>query len=162
MNGLLPKDDSYRMKEARTLLTYHDLTVEVETAPGEELFGHLYSTVLGQPGAVRYQHTDLEERLNAPGENYFMYLRKAGKMMGSVGFVGRPASTEGISYDSWLIRYFSIKAPMRSVPRKRKEKEDLKDEQKRASILGRFIQPVFADPGQVREGERKPEQPAII
>jgi hypothetical protein len=150
------------MKEPRTLLTYHDLTVEVETEPGEELIEHMYSTVLGQPGAIRYQHTDLEERLNAPGENYFMYLRKAGKMMGSVGFVGRPAQTGGISYDTWLIRYFSIKAPMRSVPTRRKEKIDLKGEQKRSTILGRFIQPVFADPSCLREGEPQPNQPAII
>ncbi|MGW8315212.1 MAG: hypothetical protein ACWGNV_06400 [Bacteroidales bacterium] len=150
------------MKEARILLTYHDLTVEVETEPGEELIDHMYSTVLGQPGAMRYQHTDLEERLNVPGENYFMYLRKAGKMMGSVGFVGRPAETNGISYDSWLIRYFSIKAPMRSVPTKRKEKVDVKGEQKRSTILGKFIQPVFADPFKLREGDPRPGQPAII
>ena len=150
------------MKEERTLLTYHDLTVEVETSPGDELIEHMYSTVLGQPGGFRYQHTDLLERLTAPGENYFMYLRKAGKMMGSVGFVGRPAETEGLAYDSWLIRYFSIKAPMRSVPTKRKEKVDLKGEQKRSTILGRFIQPVFADPGQLRDGTHTPGQPAII
>lgn len=150
------------MDSSRTLLTYHDLAVEVENRPGEELIDHMHSTVLGQPGGLRYQHTDLVERLNAPGENYFMYLRKAGKMLGSVGFVGRPANTNGVSYDSWLIRYFSIKAPMRSVPKKRKEKEDLKGEQKRSTVLGRFIQPVFADPSQLREGGPDPDQPAII
>jgi len=150
------------MDKSRTLLTYHDLTVEVELTPGEELIDHMHSTVLGQPGGFRYQHTDLVERLTAPGENYFMYLRKAGKMMGSVGFVGRPAEINGISFDSWLIRYFSIKAPMRSVPKKRKEKSDLKGDQKRSTVLGRFIQPVFADPSQLREKGPDPDQPAII
>ena len=150
------------MNKPRTLLTYHDLTVEVERTPGDELIDHMHSTVLGQPGGVRYQHTDLEEQLNAPGENYFMYLRKSGKMLGSVGFVGRPAKTNEISYDSWLIRYFSIKAPMRSVPTKRKEKADLKEENKRSTVLGRFIQPVFADPAQLRETEYKAGQPAIV
>jgi len=150
------------MKKSRTLLSYHDLTVEVETTPGEELIEHMHSTTLGQPGGVRYQHTDLRDRLNAPGENYFMYLRKAGKMMGSVGFVGRPVSMEGLSFDSWLIRYFSIKAPMRSVPKKRKEKEDLKSEYKRTTVLGKFIQPVFADPSQLREGKQQEDQPSII
>jgi hypothetical protein len=150
------------MNQARTLLTYHDLTVEVENTPGEELIDHMHSTVMGQPGGVRYQHTDLVDRLNAPGENYFMYLRKSGKMMGSVGFCGRPAKVKGFSFDSWLIRYFSIKAPMRSVPTKRKEKEDVKGDQKRTTVLGRFIQPIFADPSQLREGEQPPDQPAII
>ena len=111
------------MEDKRTLLTYHDLTVEVEERPSKELMDHLYSTVLGQPGGLRYRHKDLGERLNAPGENYFMFLRKKGRMMGSVGFVGRHMKTDGVQHDSWLIRYFSIKAPMRSTPKKRKGKE---------------------------------------
>lgn len=150
------------MDKSRTLLTYHDLTVEVELTPGEELLDHMHHTVLGQPGGFRYQHTDLVERMTAPGENYFMYLRKSGKMLGSVGFVGRPVTMSGISFDSWLIRYFSIKAPMRSVPKKRKEKSSLQDEQKRSTVLGRFIQPVFADPSQLRDKDPDPDQPAII
>ncbi len=150
------------MKEPRTLLTYHDLKVEVETSPNQELMDHLHSTVLGQPGGFRYQHTNLSNRLNAPGEDYFMFLRKGGKMLGSVGFCGKPAETAGVKHDSWLIRYFSIKAPMRTVPKKRKEKADLKDENKRSTVLGRFIQPVFADPSQLREGEPVDNAPAII
>ena len=94
--------------------------------------------------------------------NHQMYLRKSGKMLGSVGFVGRQVSMNGISFDSWLIRYFSIKAPMRSVPKKRKEKSDLKSEEKRSTVLGRFIQPVFADPSQLREKGPDPDQPSII
>jgi hypothetical protein len=149
------------MEKSRTLLTYHDLTVEVETSPGRELIDHMHDTVLGQPGSLRYQHVNLVERLTAPGENYFMYLRKGGKMMGSVGFCGKPSETAGLAHDSWLIRYFSIRAPMRTVPKKRKERSDLKDENKRSSVLGRFIKPVFADPSRLREGDGK-ESPAII
>lgn len=150
------------MSKSRILLTYHDLTVEVESTPGEELMEHMHGTTLGQPGSFRYQHTNLEDRLMSPGENYYMYLRKSGKMMGSVGFCGKPAETNGMAHDSWLIRYFSIKAPMRSVPKKRKEKSDLKDENKRNTVLGRFIQPIFAEPSQLREGKRKADPPSII
>lgn len=150
------------MKKPRILLTYHDLTVEVETTPTRELMDHLHSTVLGQPGGFRYQHTNLSDRLNAPGEDYFMYLRKGGKMLGSVGFCGKPSVVSDVHFDSWLIRYFSIKAPMRTVPRKRKEKGELKDENKRSTVLGRFIQPVFANPSQLREREPDPHSPAII
>ena len=82
--------------------------------------------------------------------------------MGSVGFCSKPSVTDGLSHDSWLIRYFSIKAPMRSVPKKRKEKTDLQDDQKRSSVLGRFMQPVVANPSQLREGEQDPNQPSIV
>lgn len=147
---------------SRTLLTYHDLTVDVETTPSEELMVHMHQTVLGQPGGFQYQHTDLEDRLYDGNENYFMYLRKGGKMMGSVGFCGKPTVTGGMEHDSWLIRYFSIKAPLRAVPTKRKTKADVKDENKRTTVLGRFIQPICADPSQLREAENRTGQPAII
>jgi hypothetical protein len=150
------------MKSPRTLLTYHDLHVEVEDSPNEELLAHMHSTLMGQPGGLRYHHTNLEERMMSGGENYFMYLRKSGRMMGSVGFCGKPSVSQGLAHDSWLIRYFSIKAPMRAVPKKRKEKSELKDEQKRSTVLGRFIQPIFADPSQLREGGQDASQPSII
>jgi hypothetical protein len=149
------------MSNSRVLLTYHDLTVEVETTPPRELLDHIHGTTLGQPGSFRYQHVDLVDRLHAPGENYFMFLRKNGKMMGSVGFVGRHSQSGGVKHDSWMIRYFSIKAPLRAVPKKRKEKADLRDENKRTTVLGRFIQPVFAHPSQLR-GEEDAEKPSIV
>ena len=132
------------MEKSRTLLTYHSLTIEVETSPGEELMEHMHQTVMGQPGGMQYHHTDLEQKMKSGDENYFMYLRKSGKMLGSAGFCSKPTETAGIAHDSWLIRYFSIKAPIRGNPKKRKSKEDLKDENKRTTVLGRFIQPVFA------------------
>ncbi len=150
------------MNKSRTLLTYHSLTIEVETSPGDELMEHMHQTVMGQPGGVQYHHTDLEQKMNSGDENYFMYLRKSGKMLGTVGFCSKPTETAGIAHDSWLIRYFSIKAPIRGVPKKRKTKADLKDENKRTTVLGRFIQPIFADPAQLREGETRSDQPAII
>jgi len=150
------------MNECRTLLRYHDLSVEVESTPGNELMEHMNQTIMGQPGGFRYRHTDLEDRMKAGDENYFMYLRKSGKMLGSVGFCGKPTETEGFAHDSWLIRYFSIKAPMRTVPQKRRTDKDLKGEDKRTTVLGRFIQPIFADPTQLREGENRKNAPSII
>jgi len=150
------------MKSSRTLLTYHSLTIEVETSPGEELMEHMHQTVMGQPGGLQYHHTDLDDRMNSGDENYFMYLRKSGKMMGSVGFCSKPTETAGIVHDSWLIRYFSIKAPIRGVPKKGKTKAELQDENKRTTVLGRFLQPVFSDPSQLREGETRAGQPSII
>jgi len=150
------------MKKPRTLLTYHDLIVEVEESPGQELLDHMHSTLMGQPGGLRYHHTSLEDRMMSGGENYFMYLRKSGKMLGSVGFCGKASVTDGLKHDSWLIRYFSIKAPIKGVPKRRTEKTDLRDDHKRSTVLGRFIQPIFADPSQLRSGKQDPSQPSII
>ena len=150
------------MEQKRTLLTYHDLAVEVETYPGQELIDHMLSTILGQPGSFRYQHVHMVDMLTSPGENYYMYLRKGGKMLGSVGFVGRHTQTGGVKHDSWMIRYFSIKAPLGTPPRKRKAKADLKEENKRSTVLGRFIQPVMADPSQLRGTAEDPKAPAIV
>ena len=150
------------MNKRRTLLSYHDLSIEVESSPSEELMEHMYGTVMGQPGGIRYHHTDLEDRLRSGHEDYFMFLRKSGKMLGSVGFCGKNSETAGTPHDSWLIRYFSIKAPIKGVPRKRKTRAELQDENKRTTVLGRFIQPIFADPSQLREEELRTGKPAII
>ncbi len=150
------------MNDSRTLLNYHSLTIEVETSPSEELMEHMHQTVMGQPGGMQYHHTDLEQKMKSGDENYFMYLRKSGKMLGSVGFCSKPTETAGVTHDSWLIRYFSIKAPIKGVPKKRLTKADLKDENKRTTVLGRFIQPVFANPAQLREEKTSADQPAII
>ena len=150
------------MNISRTLLTYHNLTIEVENSPSEELMEHMHQTAMGQPGGMQYHHTDLEQKMKSGDENYFMYLRKSGKMLGSVGFCSKPTETAGVTHDSWLIRYFSIKAPIKGVPKKRLTKADLKDENKRTTVLGRFIQPVFADPAQLREEKTSADQPAII
>jgi len=150
------------VNKARNLLTYHDLTVEVESSPGEELIDHMKETVLGTPGGLRYQFTDIADRLSSLGENYFLFLRKQGKMLGSAGFCGRPASVAGSTHDSWLIRYVSIKAPMRTVPIKREGPEEEKRLLKRTSVLGRLIQPVSANPALVRDPDLKEVTPALI
>jgi hypothetical protein len=150
------------MENRRTLLSYHSLSIEVETTPSEELMEHMYGTVMGQPGGLQYHHTDLEDRLKSGHEDYFMFLRKSGKMLGSVGFCGKPTETAGLAHDSWLIRYFSIKAPIRGVPEKRKTRVEFQDEHKRTTVLGRFIQPIFADPSQLREEAKRTGKPAII
>lgn len=152
----------YGMEKSRTLLSYHDLTVEVESSPGDELIGHMSGTILGMPGGFRYQHTDIVDRLSNLGENYFMFLRKSGKMLGSVGFCGRHTTTNGMAHDSWLIRYFSIKAPLRTVPSRKKEKEDLETSSRRSTVLGRFLQPIFADPSRLRADPAGDEPPSVI
>lgn len=150
------------MKDSRTLLSYHSLTVEVENTPSEELVEHMHATVLGQPGGLRYNHADLTDRLESGHEDYFIYIRKSGKMLGSVGFCGKPAHTAGLDHDTWLIRYVSFKSPLENRPKKRKEKADIKSGQNQGSAVARVIEPVFADPAQLRHGKKGSDQPAIV
>ncbi|MEZ5069879.1 MAG: hypothetical protein R2751_02645 [Bacteroidales bacterium] len=148
------------MDNRKTLLTYHDLTVEVEYTPGQELKDHLAGTTLGTPGGFRYRHEGLDDRLESAEEQYFLYLRKSGNMLGSVGFVWRNLTSAGLTHDCWLIRYFSIKAPMRSAPYGMQGKR-LQEEGKSDSVLGRFMKPVMDEPSRLRQQPQEQEA-AII
>lgn len=83
-------------------------------------------------------------------------------MLGSVGFCGRPAEAAGLNHDSWLIRYFSIRAPMRTVPSRKGEGNQQDGMSNRSSVLGRFIRPIFANPALLRDGGREGVVPAVI
>ncbi len=105
------------------------VTVTLETSPSKELVEHIGRTFLGTPGGLQYQQTTGLEKLQSIKNCYFLILRRAGKIIGSVGYVRRKASA-GMgeeSLDSWLVRYFSIAAPMRANPAgKRKNREERK------------------------------------
>jgi len=102
------------MEQKRNIVNYHELKVDVEKQPGEELLNYLKSNVLGTPGGLRYQHTKTEEKLENLGETYFLLLRKGGRMLGSIGLCYRQTSWQDRNYISWYVRYFAIKAPLRA------------------------------------------------
>lgn len=147
------------MQKPKILLRHFDLTIEVESHPGDELIRHMHDTLLGMPGGFQYYHTNVSDRLHSLDENYFLYLRKSGKMLGSVGFCGRVSEVLGFRHNVWMVRYFSIKAPMRSVPSETGERDSL---EKRSSVLGRFIKPVIDNPSLLKNGKQKEVESAII
>ncbi len=103
------------MKQNQSVINYHDLKVDVEQKPGADLIEHLRTNVLGTPGGLRYKHTQTKEKLQSLGESYFLLLRKSGRMLGSVGLCYRQTVFSGKKFSSWYIRYFSIKAPLKSA-----------------------------------------------
>jgi len=147
------------MQKSKILFRHFDLTIEVESHPGDELIRHMHDTLLGMPGGFQYYHTNISDRLHSLDENYFLYLRKSGKMLGSVGFCGRVSEVLGFRHNVWMVRYFSIKAPMRSVPTGNGERDSV---EKRTSALGRFIKPVLDNPSVLKDGDQHASEPAIL
>lgn len=86
----------------------------LEDTPPPELIEHTKEVILGTPGGLQYHHTTAVEKLEKIDNVYLLFLRRSGKMMGSIGYVERKAHTGKRTHQTWLIRYFSMKAPMRS------------------------------------------------
>lgn len=132
--------------EKRKIVDYHDLRADVESSAGEDLLKHLESNILGTPGGLRYKHTRTREKLENLGEVYFLLLRKGTRMLGSVGLCYRLTRNSGNEYTSWYVRYFAIKAPLKSS-RPRAEKL-LERSGAGLSLLRKVSAPYLTTPGE--------------
>jgi hypothetical protein len=133
------------MDQNQNIVNYHDLKVDIEQKPGVDLLAHLKSNVLGTPGRLRYRHTQTEEKLQHLGETYFLLLRKGKRMLGSVGLCFRETIFSDKSYTSWYVRYFAIKAPLKSskpLPDKLMERSGLG-----LSLIRQAAAPYLQNPG---------------
>jgi hypothetical protein len=134
------------MKGNHSVINYHDLKVDVEQHPEGELLEYLKSNVLGTPGGVRYKHTQTEEKLKNLGEVYFLLLRKSGRMLGSIGLCNRETLFSDKKFTSWYVRYFAIKAPMKSG--KPKPGKQMEQSARGLSMLRMTAAPYFHKPGE--------------
>lgn len=141
------------MADPKEVLKYLKLSVKVEQEPGEEIRNHLKNTVLGTPGKLRYKHTSFDTKFPFLGRIYFIILRKADKLLGSIAFSLREVGFADRTLDAWYIRYFSVHAPLRDKTYKRQrlkrsEKKKLKKKKKPHgdSLLKNFVQPYFDEP----------------
>jgi hypothetical protein len=155
------------MAEAKEVLKYLKLSVDVEQDPGEEIRQHIRNTLLGTPGKLRYRHTSLETKLPFLGRIYFIVLRKSEKLLGSIAFSLRETILPEKSHDIWYTRYFMIHAPLRDSTFKRERiKRSNKKGQKRISrgdsLLKNFIQPYFDDPEKYLNGMEKENQQSLV
>lgn len=113
------------MKEKkREIAKYHSLQAKVEQEPGEDVIDHLRKTVIGTPGRLQYGLTGIEKKIRLLGESYFLVLRKLNRLLGTIGFVLRTTYSQEVSYRSWYIRYFSIRAPLRTKIHKKENYND--------------------------------------
>lgn len=97
------------------------MSTTLETVPPPELIDHIGTTYLGTPGGLQYHHTTGIEKLKNIRNCHFVFLRRSGKMLGSIGYVLRETRAGEMKVKSWLVRYFSVKAPLRTDKRSKRE-----------------------------------------
>ena len=105
------------------------MSTTLETLPPQELIDHIGSTYLGTPGGLQYHHATGIDKLQNMKTCYFVFLRRSGKMLGSIGYTLRDTHAGEATYRCWLVRYFAIKAPLRTdkLSRKQRKKRPVKD-----------------------------------
>lgn len=102
------------MSEVKTVWQEGSMSTTLETVPPPELIDHIERTYLGTPGGLQYHHTTGIPKLKKIRNCYFVFLRRSGNMLGSIGYALRETRSGEQTYKSWLVRYFSIRAPLRS------------------------------------------------
>ena len=135
------------MASQSELLKYLKLTISVEEEPGKDVKELLANTVLGTPGKIRYRQTTFYSKFPFLGNIYFIVLKKSGKLLGCIAFSKRDTYNQGSASNSWYIRYFSIRAPLRAKSHKQKRiKKQEKDKPQRDNMLKLTVQEFFDDP----------------
>ena len=114
-------ENSAKKSPVKTVWQQGSMATTVETLPPPELIEHIETTFLGTPGGLQYHHTTGIPKLRAIRNCYFVFLRRSGNMLGSIGYVLRDTKTGDKIHKTWLIRYFSVKAPLRTEKKSRKE-----------------------------------------
>lgn len=129
------------------VLKYLKLSVSVEGEPSKDVKGLLADTVLGTPGKLRYRHTSFNTKLPFLGQIYFLVLRKSDKLLGCIAFSKRETFLKGSPVNSWYIRYFSIRAPLRAKSHNQKKRnKHEKERPQRDNLLKLTAQKFFDDP----------------
>ena len=111
------------------------MSTTLETLPSQELIDHIGSTYLGTPGGLQYHHTTGIDKLKNMKSCYFAFLRRSGKMLGSIGYALRDTHAGEATYKCWLVRYFSIKAPLRTDKQTRKQRKQSPGKDRSVSLL---------------------------
>ncbi len=109
------------MSEVKTVWQQGSMVTTVENIPPPELIEHISNTYLGTPGGLQYHHTTGIEKLKKMRNCYFVFLRRSGNMLGSIGYVLRDSKAGEQVVKSWLVRYFAVKAPLRTEKKAKKE-----------------------------------------
>jgi hypothetical protein len=117
------------MSSIRTVWERGSIKTTLETLPPQDIIDHIESTYLGTPGGLQYHHTTGLDKLKKIKNCHFVILRRAERLMGSIGYVRRDTKTGEHTHKTWLIRYFAFNAPMRTEKKSKKaiKKRPIKD-----------------------------------
>lgn len=132
------------MSTVKTVWEQGSMSTTLETLPPSELIEHIETTYLGTPGGLQYHHTTGIDKLKKIKNCYFVFLRRSGNMLGSIGYVVRNTKTGDLDHKTWLIRYFSVKAPLRTE-KKAKRKIKKRPISDRAVSMLKNITHIFHD-----------------
>jgi len=132
------------MSSIKTVWEQGSMKTTLETLPPKDLVDLIESTYLGTPGGLQYHHTTGLDKLKKIKNCHFVILRRAENMMGAIGYVQRDTKTAEHTHKTWLIRYFSFKAPLRTEKKSKKaiKKRAIKD---RAQSMLKDITHIFHD-----------------
>ena len=140
------------MASPSEVLKYLKLSVSVEEEPGNDVKELLADTILGTPGKLRYRHTSFNTKLPFLGQIFFIVLKKSEKLLGCIAFSKRDTLYKESPVNSWYIRYFSIRAPLRAKSHKQKRRNrQEKERPQRANLLKLTAQKFFDDPTLLNE-----------
>jgi len=135
------------MASQSEVLKYLKLSICVEEEPSKDVKELLAGTILGTPGKLRYRHTSFNTKLPFLGQIYFIVLKKSDKLLGCIAFSRRDTFFKESPVNSWYIRYFSIRAPLRDKAHKQKKrKRKEKEKPQRDNLLKLTAQKSFDDP----------------
>ena len=135
------------MASQSEVLKYLKLSISVEAEPSKDVKELLANTVLGTPGKLRYRHTSFNTKLPFLGQIYFIILKKSDKLLGCIAFSKRDTLYNASPVNSWYIRYFSIRAPLRAKSHKQKSRKGQEKEKPlRDNLLKLTAQKFFDDP----------------
>jgi hypothetical protein len=140
------------MASPSEVLKYLKLSIGVKEEPGSDVKELLANTVLGTPGKLRYRQTSFNTKLPFLGQIYFIILKKSDRLLGCIAFIKRDTPYNKSSVNSWYVRYFSIRAPLRAKSHKQKSRKGKeKEKPQRDNLLKLTAQKFFDDPTQLDE-----------
>lgn len=146
------------MTKRRVIDSNRILHLETTKKADSEILSHIKSTVLGTPGRLRYRLKKIEEKLDHINDIDFIVLTRKGKILGSVGLIRRNARVGGKFIKSWYVRYFSIRAPMRSGKQKH---EDFRNKNRGGNIIRDAVMPYASQPSKLDE-DFDPDEKSLV
>jgi len=122
----------------------HNLDVEIISEADDEVREHLKKMILGTPGKLQYRSLYIEEKFPHIGYCRFLLLKKSGYLLGTVCLANRKTSFKKEEHSSWYIRYFHIRAPLRSSTQKTFKRKAQPDQ--RSNIFLEAVDMYFRQP----------------
>ncbi|MFW5821389.1 MAG: hypothetical protein ACOCWA_08870, partial [Bacteroidota bacterium] len=124
------------------------LHLETTKNVDSDILNHIKSAVLGTPGRLRYKLTKIEEKLDHIKDIDFIVLTRKGRILGSVGLIRRNAKAGDKDIRSWYVRYFFIKAPMRSGKQKHNK---YRNTDRGGNLIRDAVMPYASQPSRLNE-----------